>query len=969
MIERILLSPVYLNRLFALKRDVYEKVGEFSAKIHLSHEPIPPEEFDRLDYEDFAVGKTWTKEKFDCAVFRLSGEIPSSAKGKKVVARLKLGAEALVYRDGKAVCGVTPVLSYIDVGQPTWGKQIVPLFDCAEGGEKIELVADCGHNGYCGVFLYDPRLVKCDLCAVDEEKRGYYYDYLYLLLLLTTEKDNDKIDKEVKKQLRALLSESYTLYRKGDVKGAREKLSPYLTEKRTDDDVTYSCVGHGHLDLAWKWPLREGKRKAVRTFANVTDYLDRGYDFVFGASQAQMFEWAESDPVVFERVKRAVADGKIEIQGGMWTECDNNLPCGESLVRQFLYGERYFIDRFGKSSDVVWLPDAFGFPATLPQIFVGTGKKYFATIKLNWNLYNKFPYQSFDWVAPDGSRVLSHISPEGSYHATATPTCLVKSDNKNVQKDVKNALIIYGVSDGGGGPGEGHLEMLSRAGTAHCPIAKPASSHDFFEALSHYPVPEYDGELYLERHQGTLTSQAKEKRLNRMCERAFHLLEWLESVTGDRYEKRDEVWKRLLTQQFHDILPGSGIGRVHDESVEELNALYEMLRRAIASRVTLVTRSKKKSPSALNPSPFPIREKVLFNGQIYLADCAPYASASLIPCEGDFRSVGACYIENDFLKVKFDQDYGVITSVYDKEKMTELNKGIFHALVVYEDPKSRYDAWDIKREYLDKKKRLPKLLSFRVENEPLGGAVYAQYVFGRSAITQKITLRDKNILFETSALWQESHKMLRADFSPSIYSDLCRYDIQFGSVSRSTKDETSIERAQYEVCGHYYAAVGDDEQGYFAVLNDCKYGYRAKEGKISLNLLRSPKSPDPNCDMGTHVFRYQASFAPDERTVVAEGYNFNNPLLLSDADLYVKPLFSIRDDSLIVETVKISENADGTILRVYERFGNTVRPTFTLPDGYDLYETDLLERGPKPVSELIFTPHQIKTFLLKKRTT
>lgn len=964
MIEHILRTPIILSRLLRIKQDVYQKIGEFSAKVHLSHEPIDPASFDEIDYEDFPVGKVWTKEKFDCAVFRLSAKIPLSAQGKKVVARLKLGSEALVYRDGVPVCGVTPVLSFIDVGQPTWGKQIVPLTDCATGNEEINLTADCGNNGYCGVFLYDPRLVKCDLCVVDETIKNYYYDYLYLLLLLTSAKENERIDDEGKKKLRSLLTDSYARFLKKDVVGARNLIAPILTDK-TDDGVNYSLLGHGHLDLAWKWPLREGKRKAIRTFANVTNYLERGYDFVFGASQAQMFEWAESDPVVFERVKKAVADGKIEIQGGMWTECDNNLPCGESLIRQFLYGEKYFMDRFGVSSDVVWLPDAFGFPATLPQIFAGVGKKYFATIKLNWNLYNKFPYQSFRWVAPDGSAVLSHISPEGTYHATATPTCLVKSDNQNTQKDAQEALVIYGVSDGGGGPGEGHLEMLSRAGSRYCPKAKPSSSHDFFEKLAQHTVPDYVGELYLERHQGTLTSQSEEKRLNRRCERAFHLLEWLESVTGSRFERRDELYRRLLTQQFHDVLPGSGIGRVHKESVDELTEILKILQKAVDERVAFVRRSKKIAPSALNPSPFPVRKKVLFQDKVYLADCAPYASCSLRPTQGDYRSVGACYIENDCLKVKFDQDYGVITSVYDKEKGAELHKGIFHLLRIYEDPKNRYDAWDIKKEYLDKKKRLPKLIAFRVDNEPLGGAVYAQYVFHKSAIAQKIALQGKNILFETTVFWGESHKMLRADFSPAIYSDEAEFDIQFGSVRRSTQEKTDVEKAQFEVCGQQYAAVGDEKQGYFAVLNDSKYGYRAKNGKISLNLLRSPKSPDPDCDMGPHAFVYEASFADAKSEIVAEAYNLNNPLVLSDADLYVKPLFAL-DDRLIVETVKISEAGDGTILRVYERYGEEVATPFSLPAGYSLYETDLLERDPRPLSSVIFRPHEIKTLLLKK---
>ncbi len=965
MIENILFTPVILGKLLLMKKDIYVKVGELRAEAYMSDEPLPKEKWDKVNFLPFKKGGYWAKKKFACCLFRFEGNIPSEAKGKKTVALLKLGAEGEVYRDGQPVCGVTPIMATIDVGQPVLGKQVVPLSDSPEGGEKISLTVDCGHNGYCGVFLYNPRLVKADIAVVDEEKKDYYYDCLALLLTLATSEDNPFLTDDGVNEIKSAFNESYALYKEGKITEARKKLSPFFDEKQTSG-VEYTAIGHGHLDLAWKWPARESKRKAVRTFSNVINFLEK-YDFVFGASQAQMFQWVEeSEPELFEKIKENVEKGKIELQGGMWTECDCNMPCGESLIRQFLYGDEYFLSRFGKSSDVVWLPDVFGFPATLPQIIRGVGKKYFMTIKLNWNEYNKFPLQSFEWVGPDGSSVISHIAPEGTYACSASPVAFVKADVKNVQKDTGAALLIYGISDGGGGPGEGHLEMLKRAGGKFLPKARAGSSESFFAKLDKVNLPRYTGELYLEKHQGTLTSQAKNKYYNRLAERKLHNLEWLESVTGRKYAQKDEMWKRVLFNQFHDILPGSGIGRVHLESVEDYASVCENIDKE--TEALIQSMSKGKALCALNPSPFGVKEKILLGEELYEADCKPYSSCRLVPCGPVVLDVGENYIENGYIKVAFDNETGKIISLYDKTMKREYAKnGAFHALTVYTDPKGKYDAWDINRKYLTLPKKNPTLVKISFAQTPNRATAYLSYWDDKSLITQEIYVKDsKTLYFDTQVEWNESHKMLRADFEPSVWSGKADFDIQFGSADRSTKSETSEEKAMYEVCGHKYAAVGDGNQGFVAVMSRCKFGYRVKDGVISLNLLRSPSFPDRNCDKGTQSFDYAFTIEDSAEGVVKTAYNYDNPLIVTEENVSIDMEFGVRGDGIITETIKLAERTEGTVVRAYERFGKKSEGKFVMPEGYVVYETDMSEKIIKEASDAGFGPHEIKTFMFVK---
>ncbi|MDE5911180.1 MAG: alpha-mannosidase, partial [Clostridia bacterium] len=454
------------------------------------------------------------------------------------------------------------------------------------------------------------------------------------------------------------------------------------------------------------------------------------------------FDWIkQEEPALFERVKKAVADGRIELQGGMWTENDCNIPSGESIIRQFLYGEKFFKDEFGKRCKMVWLPDVFGYPASLPQIMKKCGREYFMTIKLSWNTVNKFPYKTFLWKGIDGSEILSHLAPQGNYNSTASPMAITKSDNGNPQADkIDKALLIYGIGDGGGGPGEAHLEMVKRqaneSGLGKV-VCRPAEQL-FDDLKSQYieVMPTYDGELYLEKHQGTYTSQSNNKLYNRLMEQALHTLEWLMSLAKVKGVKCDcpqleSIWKEVLLYQFHDIIPGSSINRVYVESMARYKEMYSQVNKYIdAILQSLTTRG---GLGVVNPIGFDRQEYVKAGDRWYKADVKAYSSALLAGVNGEDReglSRGRDFIQNDKVKVHFAKD-GTIDSLVDLTNNKELCKEYLNKLTVYSDPKMYYNAWDIKMNYPKKRK-----WQFKLES-------HKSYVDGVSVIMENIyTFKD-----------------------------------------------------------------------------------------------------------------------------------------------------------------------------------------------------------------------------------
>ena len=954
--------PTVASRVIKLKKAVFHRVAELTVDAYATDEPIPLSEVQQYPHRHMANGAEWTSTRFGACWFHLTGTVPPEADGKHLVALVKLQGEGLSWQDDETGDLITSILSVPDVLQPpTIGKCVVELTPSAHAGDLVDCWIDAGYNGINGNFPFKAKFRYATLAVRDDALWDFYYDYVTLAVLLATDGHNPRLTPQLKEKLLWVLAEAYMLYANGNLTAAHKTLRTYYDLEQAEGDVHYTLVGHAHLDLAWMWPKRESMRKAVRTLTNAIRQIERCPDYVFGVSQAQMLDWVRhSTPTLFEKLRQAVARGNIELQGGMWVECDCNMPSGESLIRQFDYGDEFFLTHFGVTSDVVWLPDAFGFTYALPTIARGVGKHYFATTKLTWNRVNQFPYQTFYWQGPDGAKLLAHISPEGTYCNDGTPLAVTKASSRNIQKDVGEALIIYGVGDGGGGAGEGHIQIASRArGLAGTYRTDFGSAESAFRRLAKASdIPTHDGELYLEYHRGVLTSQAAEKRFNRLGERNLHTLEWLLAYFGRTADDTHVLWRTLLFNQFHDILPGSGIARVHRESVDELQWVVDT-----AHRESLSLLPAEEGFGWLNPSPFPRREYHMCGGQCYLVTAEGYSSATIAPVEQG-STAGADYLENDFVKVTFSR--GVITSYLDKRTGKEYAKEGLNVFRLYYDKDKRYDAWNIGLDYLSHPRPL-RFVSAEPYTEGATAVMKLHFALPHGTITQEVRLSlGTQITFDTTVDWHEEHLMLRADFTPTVYAPTATCDIQFGAIERDTTLSTPVAAAQIEVCAHKYVSVQDAE-GIFAIYSDSKYGYRLKEGVLSLNLLRSPKHPDPDCDMGFHHFAYAMDIPSSPLEAVQGGYNFNQPLEFVPTGAQVAPMATVDRPNVIIETIKPAKNGEGYVLRLYERLGLATDCTLSLARPYAaLFATDMLEKHLAPITPALhFRPHEIKTIVVK----
>ena len=577
VVKKGILEPTHVKNILAIKGKCHTKIGNLSASVIRSDEPIKFQDLDHSKFVKIIKGQKWAK-KFGCAWFHFTGKVSNKGKDKHVVVRLKLHGEGLVFRpDGTVVQGVTQVLSKGDVFHATIGKQIIDIAKKSEGNEDIDFYVDAGFNGILRFQKLCAHLDRFDICIEHDEIIQYYYDYIDLFFLMM--KLNEKSDRyaEISKGLK----ESFKLFKKEGVEAARRHIASFQYKEGDYPNTKLYSIGHAHIDLAWLWPIRETKRKVARTFGNQLRNIEKYQGFIFAESQPQMFQWLkEGYPDLYAKVKEQVKAGRIELQGANWVEGDCNLTSGESWIRQSLYGQKFWKEEFDFKSNMCWLPDVFGFPASLPQVFKKCGMDYFMTIKLISNTVNQFPHKTFFWEGIDGTKILAHMEPQGDYNSGATAFAIYKSDQRNTERDtVPIALQIYGDGDGGGGPSEGHIEFVKRH-----KVCKMSKAVDFFKDLEKESdvIVTYKGELYYERHQGTYTSQANSKKWNRRIEEQLHKVEWLgayafmKGITYDR-AKVEQIWKEVLLYQFHDIIPGSSIKRVYDESIERYKVMSNEL--------------------------------------------------------------------------------------------------------------------------------------------------------------------------------------------------------------------------------------------------------------------------------------------------------------------------------------------------------------------------------------------------------
>lgn len=970
-IKHIRKERKHLRRLKQMRGNIYTKIGPLEVGVHPSCEPLPPGEQQNLDYRPIRRKSVWGGV-FDCAWFRVKGVIPSAAQGKHVVVHINVGGEGAVYDGAEPASAITLVMSYIDRLQSGVGKSVIEISPCAKNGEKVELYIDAGYNGYYnypfgwGIFHY------ADLCVVDDALLDYYYDYLCIASLLSVEEDRAR-----RAMLSRTLDESFAAL-KNSVAEAKAILAP-LFDGKPDESVTFTAVGHSHLDLAWLWPLRETKRKAQRTFANQINNAARYPEYIYGASQPWQFEYIRDNyPAQYARLKKMAEGGQLEPQGGMWVEADTNLSSGEALIRQILYGTEFFREEFGREMKICWLPDVFGYNGNLPQILKKSGLPYFMTIKLSWNEHNRFPYRSFVWSGIDGSEVLVHMPPDETYNSAGSPACVRHAaENYTEREKAPVALFLHGIGDGGGGPGEAHIELVMRQTSLdRSPRVAHGTAEGFFEDLENYrgALPRYSGELYLEKHQGTYTTQGANKNFNRRCEYALQDLEALCTLAwteGRKYpdEALDEWWKEVLLYQFHDIIPGSSITRVYEESKERYAIILKEIE---AERLNVLGFLSDKSgvKSVFNPTGFSRCEYIKSEDKWYYAETLPYGFAPLSEALSPAgMQCGKDTLENELLALRFSPN-GDIISLKSKEDGFEFADGSLNTLRLYRDKWLYYNAWDIDWKYYKKPSRILK--AYKTESFIDGPRAVRRsyYRHGKTAITQETVLYAgcPVVYFETSCDYHETFKMLRADFDAAVRSDTVTCDIQLGSIERSTGNVTKEEIAQFEICAHKYVDVSDEKRG-LSLLNDCKYGHRVKGNRISLNLLRSPVYPDKTADRGLHSFTYALypHSGPCGVGTLKYGYMLNKPLQTVAGQININSIASTNNPSVVVETIKRARDGGGVILRLFESQGRgAVCGLETIFRYSKALETDLMENalGPARLEELQFTPFEIKTIKL-----
>lgn len=778
------------------------------------------------------------------------------------------------------------------------------------------------------------------------------------------------------------------------------------------------CIGHTHIDIAWLWTIDQTREKAQRSFGTVASLMKQYPEYKFMSSQAVLYKMVKRDnPPLYEEIKRLVKEGRWEVEGSMWVEADCNLPSGESLIRQVVKGKRFFKDEFGVETKILWLPDVFGYSAALPQILKKCGVDYFVTSKISWNDRNKMPYDVFRWKGIDGSEVFTTfltaqtMSKNGeapnvtTYVALGEPSYLAGSWNRFQQKgNTDEVCITYGYGDGGGGPTKQHIESIKRMtyGIPNCPTAKFDTATNYVSRLCERNktdkyLPTWSGELYLEFHRGTYTSQAKNKRNNRKIEYALLNAEYLSvlacELRGRTYpkDKLDEIWETTLTNQFHDIIPGSSIKPVYERTDREYKEMFEGLSAIAKDALSEICSSVKNDGGYIvfNPHSFTADGIVKADGKSRFAEGVPpkgYKVFKDLSINGEV----VCRknsIENRFYKIVFDKNYE-ICSIYDKECDREIvPKGKrANKLRTYEDLPCGFDAWEIRSYYKEKYwdiLNVKKVESFD-DGARKGIRITREYL--KSSITQEISLYDgiKRIDFITEAEWNTEHVLLKALFPHNVHAEKATYNIQFGNLERNLCSNTSWDEAKFEVCAHKFADVSEGDFG-ISLMNDCKYGYSADEGEIALTLIKCPTWPAENADKGLHRFTYSLySHGGDfsRSQTVRSSYLLNNPMFAlpikaNESGKLPNAYSFLRSDSdnVIVETIKLAERGDDIIVRLYESENKRTQVTLYgelfIGKVYfaDMLENELQEAETHEGSlSFEINPYEIITLKVKRNT-
>ena len=956
-----------------LRSKVYSQRAPVTLSVYSAPDRITFEEAMKGQYRPASVGEQFGPI-WSTHWVKISLSIPEDWAGLEVHLLWDSSCEACVWKDGQPMQGLT------GSGSGWAASAARPAFKLshhAQGGEVMTLFVEVAVNSLFGING-EPSpttlglLRRAEIATFDREAWDLMWDFVIIADMATHMPANTPRGGQALQAANAMVNacnlEDHTTW-----PTARALAAKFLAAHNGDGQHNLSAVGHAHIDTAWLWPLAETQRKCVRTFSSAIRYMDDYPDYIFACSQAQQFEWIQTQhPGLWQKLSERVKENRFVPTGGTWVEPDCNIPSGESLVRQFVFGQRFFRNAFGTICNEFWNPDVFGYSGALPQIMRGAGISHFLTQKLSWNQMNKPTSNTFLWEGIDGSQVLTHFPPADTYNAEVTvKEALFNVSNFKDHDRARESYLLFGYGDGGGGPTIEMLERLKRMKDVDgLPRMQCRTPDDFFQRCESDIVDPlvWIGELYFELHRGTYTTQARNKLGNRRSEEILHDVEYLAAVGSVMFGQpypQDEInrlWKLVLLNQFHDIIPGSSINDVYRDS----DAHYaEILASATALRnsmiAPMITSDETGNLLALNTLSSARTEVVELPGNLTGAQVAangrqlgivnsPALGYSISTPVASIDSPvtiveGATSItlENQFVTAVFNRA-GRLISLFDKRAARQAiaANSLANNLVLFDDEPNNWEAWDVDVFHLEKKFDVGAAKSIKVtESGPVRASIEVEYNVGVKSVLKQVislTATSARLDFSNEIDWHERHKFLKVEFPFDIRAQEATYEIQFGHLRRPTHFNTTWDVARFEVSAHHWADLAEPDFG-IALLNDCKYGYSTQGNVMRLSLLRSAKNPDPVADMGHHSFRYALlPHAGDFRDagVIEEGYRFNQPVItaVTSADAgSSRSFFGISSSSVVIDTVKKAEDTNDIIVRLYEAHGKrgTVRLTSALP--------------------------------------
>lgn len=970
-------------------------------------------------------------------------DIPSNWENKTVVGIFDFGEtgagnnsgfESLFYLNDKPYQGVDSNHKEVFLPKDINGTRVELIFRLWTGLEGGGIPREQEH-----------RINRAQLAWLDEKVDDLFYN---ASVILETIGELDEYSPD-KVHLTKILNNAFKLIDwaypgNEDFYNSLHEASDYLNKEIDKIDkhsvVNVTCIGHTHIDVAWLWRLKHTREKCARSFSTVLRLMERYPEYIFLQTQPQLYEYVKNDyPELYEAIKQKVKDGNWEVDGGMWLEADCNIPSGESLVRQILVGSRFIKEEFNKDVEYLWLPDVFGYSWALPQILKKSGIDMFMTTKISWNQYNRMPHDTFKWRGIDGSEILTHFitTPEpwsqpGSwfytYNGRLTPKTVKGVWDAYTDKGITNDLLVsYGFGDGGGGVNREMLEYRKRLDKMPgLPNVKTGKASEYFRCLKEKVekteeyVHTWDGELYLEYHRGTYTSQAYTKMMNRKLELLYRETEWLSTVaclTNNDWSlyANNEItkgWKTILRNQFHDIIPGSSITEVYEDAKQEYKEAEDIALDIQNKLEEIYINKDEHTWTIVNNSNWDRNESIDIkcdeDGSFYDEDGNKLkyqrnkdeytVEIKNIPALGykriilkiddvqyDNNSVFE-YCDGKISTPKYNiewNEYGQLTSIYDKENKREvLAKGERgNVLQMFEDKPMAHEAWDIDIFYQEKMREVKDLQSVElIEDGNIKAIIRFKYKYMNTTISQDMIVyaNSNRIDFKTNVDWREKKQLLKVAFVVDIRSTMATYDVQFGNVKRPTHWNTSWDRARFESVAQQWVDLSERNYG-VSLLNNCKYGHDIKDNVMRLTLLKSATHPDPVQDQGEQNFTY--SLLPHsgdfiDGNTVKHAYELNQPLKSIKGMLkseVKKQLFKFNDANILVDAIKKAEDEDMIIIRFHDYSGS--RQNVSIDSDYEItgwMETNLME---KPIENLrnensinvVVNPYEIKTLMIQMK--